>query len=141
MSPSAVVESWRALTATTRAQDFLLNGFAGQPTRGSCRVVSFDRTARWRRAGAALAKWWGLAALSLFIPVAHAVLVPGFFIFGLYQFVQRVDTKELACDARGTCPDCGVEQALEVASRWRVPQDITCAACHRGLTLSLPSDP
>jgi hypothetical protein len=88
-----------------------------------------------------LAKCWGLAALSLFIPVAHAVLVPGFLGFGLYQFVQRAGTRELACEARGTCPDCGAEQALEVASRWRVPQDIACAACHRGLTLSLPLEP
>jgi hypothetical protein len=118
-----------------------VKGFASQPTRGSCRVISFDRAARWRRAGTALAKWWGVAALSLFIPVAHAVLVPGFLGFGLYQFVRRVGARDLACDARGTCPDCGVEQALEVASRWQVPQDTTCAACHRGLTLSLPSEP
>ena len=127
-------------TGSSRDQVFLLTGFAGTPSRGSCTVISFDRASRWRRAGAGLGKWWGLAALCVFVPVAHFALVPGFLAFGLYQFTQRVNTPELACNARGTCPDCGTEQSLELAPRWRVPQQIACATCQRGLVLSLPQD-
>lgn len=123
---------------SSREQHFILSGFSGAPTRASCTVISFDRAARWRRAGTGLGKWWGIAALCVFIPVAHFALVPGFLAFGLYQFAQRVKTPELACNARGTCPDCGVEQTLELESRWRVPQPVICSTCKRGLVLSLP---
>jgi hypothetical protein len=86
-----------------------------------------------------LGKWWGVAGLCVFIPVAHLLLVPSFFALGLYQFTQRLGTSELACDARGICPDCRAEQAFEVAPRWHVPQTVTCGRCQRGLTLSLPA--
>ena len=122
----------------SREQTFILTGFTGKKTRGSCTVTSFDRVGRWRRAGAALGKSWAAAAVAIFIPVAHAVLVPGFLAFGVYQLAYRLGTPELARNARGTCPDCGTDQALEVAPRWQVPQQVTCSTCHRGLTLSLP---
>ena len=126
------------MAGSSRNQGFLLKGFAGEPTPGSCTVLSFDRAGRWWRAGAALGKWWAVAGLCVFIPVAHFVLVPSFFAHGLYQLVQRLGIAELACNARGTCPDCGVEQSLEIAPRWLAPQQVACASCHRGLELSVP---
>jgi hypothetical protein len=126
------------MAASSRDQVFLLKGFAEKPARGSCTVISFDRAARWRRAGTALGKWWGIAALCVFIPVAHFALVPGFLAFGLYQFTQRLRTPELACNARGICPDCGADQAFDLAPRWHVPQQVMCAGCQRGLVVSLP---
>ena len=124
---------------TTRVQPFLLSGYQGEPTRGSVTIREFDREQRVRRAAAGLGKWWGVALLMVLIPVAHFVLVPSFFAYGLWQFFQRLGTVELATDARGTCPDCGTEQALELAARWRTPQPVTCRQCHRGLRLSIPS--
>lgn len=122
-----------------RQQDFLLNGFTQPPGRGSATVLTYDRPARWRRALKALGKWWGIALLSVFIPVAHFVLVPSFFLFGLFQFSQRLGAVEVPRDARGRCPDCGAEQALELAAQWQVPQLVTCHECHRGLRLTLPA--
>src|SRR5207253_766940 len=80
---------------------------------------------------AGLGKWWAVALFSVFIPVAHFVLVPSFLAYGAWQFFQRLGTVELATEARGTCPDCGAEQALELAPRWRAPQPVTCRQCHR----------
>ena len=125
------------MASSSREQYFVLTGFSGEPTRGSCTVLSFDRAGRWQRALRTVGKWWGLAFLCVFIPVAHFVLVPTFLALGLYQFTQRLGTSELTLKARGTCPDCGVEQALEVAPHWRVPQQVACTECHRGLKLSL----
>ena len=102
-------------------------------------IHAFDREQRVRRAFAGLGKWWGVAVLCVFIPVAHFVLVPTFLAYGLWQFFQRLGTAELATDARGTCPDCGTEQTLDLAPRWRAPQPVTCRQCHRGLRLSVPS--
>ena len=126
-------------TGTTRVQPIALNGYHGSPTSGSVTIHTFDREQRLRRAVAGLGKWWGVAVLCVFIPVAHFILVPSFLAYGAWQFFQRAGTVELATDARGTCPDCGAEQALELAPRWRVPQPVTCRHCHRGLRLSLPS--
>jgi hypothetical protein len=125
-----------------RQQEFLLNGFAPTPGYGSTTVITYDRPARWQRALKALGKWWGIALLSVFIPVAHFVLVPSFFLFGLFQFSQRLGAVEVPSDAHGKCPDCGAEQPLELATQWRVPQLVTCRQCHRGLRLTLPmTDP
>src|SRR6266513_2153396 len=96
---------------TTRVQPFLLRGYHGEPTRGSVTIHEFDREHRVRRAVAGLGKWWGVGLL----------------------------TVELAADARGTCPDCGAEQRLDLAVRWRAPQPVTCQQCHRGLQLVLPT--
>jgi hypothetical protein len=122
-----------------RRQEFLLNGFTQPPGHGSATVITYDRPARWHRALKALGKWWGIALLSVFIPVAHFVLVPSFFLFGLYQFSQRLGAVEVPADAHGKCPDCGAEQPLELATEWRVPQLVTCRQCHRGLRLTLPT--
>ncbi len=124
---------------TTRVQPFLLRGYHGEPTRGSVTIHEFDREHRVRRAVAGLGKWWGVGLLTVLIPVAHFVLVPSFVAYGVWQFFQRLGTVELAADARGTCPDCGAEQRLDLAVRWRAPQPVTCQQCHRGLKLVLPA--
>ena len=119
-----------------REQPFLLEGFNPQPGRGNATIVEFDRAARWRRALRALGQWWGVAILCVFIPVAHFALVPGFLLFGVYQFFQKVTTPAVGRDAKGTCPDCGAEQEFELAARWRDPQLVSCASCRRGLRLT-----
>lgn len=125
----------------TRVQSVTLAGYHGTPTQGAVTIHTFNREQRWRRALQGLGKWWGVSLLSIFIPIAHFLLVPAFLLYGVWQFVQRIGTSELAGDARGTCPDCGREQVLELAPRWRSPQPVTCRYCHRGLQLSVPIAP
>ena len=124
----------------TRVEPFILTGYNGRPTRGAVTIHEFDRAARMRRALAALGKWWAVALGCVFIPVAHFLLVPAFLAVGVWQFFQRLGTAELAADARGVCPDCGAEQALDLAARWRAPQPVTCRQCHRGLVLASPPE-
>ena len=128
-----------ASPAGTRNQRFLLKGYHGVPTSGTVTIGTFTREERVRRAFAGLGKWWGIAVVSVLIPVAHFVLVPSFLAYGVWQVFQRLGTVELVIEARGTCPDCGAEQALDLAARWRAPQPVTCRLCHRGLQLVLPS--
>jgi len=121
----------------TRIQSFVLTGYSAQSQTGTVTITAFNREQRGRRALVGLGKWWGAALLSLVIPVAHFLLVPGFLLYGVVQCVERWHTVELARGARGTCPDCGSEQPLEVRSRWHVPQAVTCSACQRGLQISI----
>lgn len=119
-----------------RKQVFQLTGYSGKSTRGSVTVISFDKKARTRRAFKALGTFWACAVGSIFIPVAHFLLVPGFFIFAIVQFFQRLGTPELGKGATGTCPDCGAEQKLDLPPRWKTPQQVTCKNCQRGLQLT-----
>ena len=102
---------------STRVQSFSLSGYHGKPTRGTVTIREFNREQRMRRALEGLGKWWGVALLSVFIPVAHFVLVPSFLLYGMWQLCQRLGTAELATDAHGACPDCGTEQTFELAPR------------------------
>ena len=133
-----MIETERFVSEGSRLQPFILSGYHGAPTRGTAAIQMFTRQQRWRRALAGLGKWWGVALLSVLIPVAHFLLVPSFLLNGAWQFSQRLGTVELASGTRGTCPDCGTEQLLELAPRWRAPQPVTCRHCHRGLRLALP---
>ena len=116
-------------------QALTLTGYHGTPTPASLLVSRFDRRGRVRRALKGLAGFWGAMVVSVFLPVAHFVLVPSFFIIGIWQLLRRLKTAELLRGAHGRCPDCGTEQDFELGSR-RFPQSVTCASCHRGLTLA-----
>ena len=122
---------------STRVQPFILRGYNGEPTHGTVTIYELDREQRVRRALAGLGTWWGVALVCVFIPVAHFVLVPSFLVYGMWHFFQRLGIAEVATNARGTCPDCGTEQQLDLASRWRALQPVTCTRCQRGLRLSL----
>ena len=122
-----------------RVQPIILSGYRGAPTPGTVTIAEFTREQRLKRGLAALGKWWGVALVAAFIPVAHFVLVPSFLLCGAAQCVQRLGTAELVTQARGVCPDCGTVQDLELAARWRAPQPVTCQQCHRGLRLVLPA--
>ena len=91
--------------AGARTQQVLLRGYHGQPSSGTVTIRQFSRDERVRRAFAGLGKWWGVAVVSVLIPVAHFVLVPSFLAYGAWQFFQRLGTVELVIDARGICPD------------------------------------
>jgi len=118
---------------------YVLSGYGATRTTAVVRVVTYQRPARIRRAAAALAVAWAAALVSVFIPLAHFVLVPGFLVAGLVAFRARLGAQDVAIDGRGTCPDCGQEQALDVKGRWQVPRAVTCRACQRGLTIGAAS--
>ena len=121
---------------TSQVRAFTLSGYNGPPTTGTVTVQQFSKDERVRRALGGLGKWWAIALGSVFIPVAHFLLVPSFLLYGIWQFAQRFGTTNLAINAHGMCPDCHTEQTLELAAPWRVPQPVTCRNCHRGLWLS-----
>ena len=117
----------------TRTEQFDIVGYADEPAGGVAKVFSFNRGERWARALKALGLSWLVAAATVFIPVAHFLLVPGFFFFGIYAFVSRVRTEEVTARIQGICPDCGAEQDFEVGGKWTLPRSLACRACGRTL--------
>jgi hypothetical protein len=122
-------------SAAARPRRLTLSGYHGTPTPATLVLATFDRKARLRRALKGLAGFWGAMVVSVFIPVAHFVLVPSFFFIGIWQFFRRLRQSEQLRGAHGRCPDCGTEQDYELGSA-RLPQSVTCGSCHRGLTLA-----
>jgi len=120
----------------TVQRTYRLTGYSGEERDARLEIRAFDRAARLRRAVGGLAAWWTVAIACAFIPVAHFALVPGFLLFGLFTFVQRLRTATVVVAARGSCPDCDAEQDLDLLGPWREGRDLACRACHRSLRLT-----
>ena len=137
--PSRDIETSHAVPspATPAAlRSLQLSGYHGQPTSAKLLVATFDPGQRVRRALKALGGFWGAMVVSVFLPVAHFVLVPSFFLIGIYQFFKRLRVSEVVRGAHGACPDCGAEQDFETGARLSFPMSVQCRQCHRGLTLA-----
>ncbi|PYO72323.1 MAG: hypothetical protein DMD64_11515 [Gemmatimonadetes bacterium] len=120
----------------TETRHFQLTGYSPTPSTATVTIRSFDKPERIRRALKGLATFWGAAIGSVFIPVAHFLLVPSFALYGAYTFFERLGAERVVVGAEGTCPDCGKPQKLEAGGRWRVPRNVACRYCQRSLRIS-----
>lgn len=122
------------MTETTQTHQ--LTGYSQTATTATVKIRSFDKPERMRRALKGVATFWAAALGSVFIPVAHFLLVPSFALYGIYTFVERLNADKIVVTAEGTCPDCGKQQTLDVGGRWRVPRNVACRYCQRSLRVS-----
>jgi hypothetical protein len=116
-----------------------LTAFGASPAQATATVLSQAPGERVARTAAALGACWGLAIVSLFIPVAHFILVPTFVIAGIAVAVLRMREDTRLLGVRGTCPRCGQEQHFEVGGRFAPSRSLDCPTCHN--TLTLTADP
>lgn len=122
------------MTETTNT--YQLTGYSQTSTTATVTIRSFDKPERVRRALKGLATFWAMALGSVFIPVAHFLLVPSFGLYGVYTLLERLGAEQIVVTAAGTCPDCRKPQQLEVGGRWRVPRNVACRYCQRSLKIS-----
>ncbi|HWC75079.1 MAG TPA: hypothetical protein VG454_14180 [Gemmatimonadales bacterium] len=120
----------------TETHSYQLKGYSPTPTTATVTVRSFDKRERVRRAIKGLATFWGAALGSIFIPVAHFLLVPSFALYGAYTFFDRLGAKQIVAAAEGVCPDCGRAQKLDTTGRWQVPTEVAFRYCQRALRIS-----
>jgi len=92
---------------------------------------------RAKRAAQALAALWGVAALAILVPIAHFVLVPGFFVAGIVVGLRKLTEPATVTGVSGVCPRCGEERAFEVGGRLRAGSKASCPACHNQLDLTI----
>ena len=112
-----------------------LTAFGAAPTRATVRVVVQGAGRRATRALAGLGACWGLALVSVFIPVAHFVLVPTFAVAGVVLAGLRLREDRRLVRVSGTCPRCGVQQEFEAGGRFRGERALDCPRCHQHLRL------
>lgn len=112
-----------------------LVAFGAPPTAATAQVLDQGASRRAARALAGLAACWGAAAVAVFIPVAHFVLVPTFVLSGVGLAVLRLREASRLVGLRGVCPRCGAEQDFEVGGRFDGERPIDCPRCHTRLRL------
>lgn len=93
---------------------------------GTLHVRCFDTRDRILRALAALGTMWLLALVSVLIPVAHFVLVPGFLLAGPVVAFMRFRVTEINEMVVGPCPTCGDPMTIEMDASDHLPMWTYC---------------
>lgn len=60
-----------------------------------------------------LVLYWGLAAVSILVPLLHFILVPSFLLIGVYVFLSQYKNTYFLKKGTYTCPSCNHPSSLE----------------------------
>src|SRR5216683_2576189 len=95
-----------------------LTAFGYEPSPATAVVVEQPPGTRFGRVLGGLGMFWGLALASVFIPVAHFVLVPTFVVGGIVMALKRAREDRRLILLRGACPRCGAAQDFRPGGRF-----------------------
>ena len=110
-----------------------LHFFGFPDTSATIHFVRHDPGARMRRAVLTLLACWALAAVTILVPIAHFVLVPGFFLAGIVLFVRRLREGETIVGVQGVCPYCKEERSFGAQGLMKSNIRVNCPVCHNQL--------
>lgn len=85
---------------------------------------------RLRQTAAGFGLCAGLAFVSLFIPVAHFILVPTFVGAGIAVAVVRAREDTRLLRVHGVCPRRATAQDFEGGGRFTPTRSLDCPTCH-----------
>jgi len=103
--------------------------FGMTPQAGTARVRRRDPGERTARALRAAGLCLGLALLTVFIPIAHFVLVPGFLLAAPFFAFRRLRERDSIVQLSGTCPRCNAPRTFEAGGALRPSLRTTCPVC------------
>jgi len=112
-----------------------LTAFGHPPQPVVAAIIEQAPGQRFARTLGGLGMFWGLALVSLFIPVAHFILVPTFLVAGIAMAIKRSQEDRRLLRVRGACPRCGAVQELAPGGRFVDGRSFDCPKCHGNLTL------
>jgi len=118
----------------TRAIEFKSQA-SGNTTPAQMHITEFSVTEQKSRAIQSLLKFWLIAAVCILIPIAHFLLVPGFFIGGIIVASRRWKTEREGEDASGSCPACHNQITVSLEKNADLPQWHDCPECADALQL------
>jgi len=110
----------------------------GKAADGRLYTTVYSAGERTQRALLRLAVLWLLAGVSLFIPLAHFVLVPGFLIAGPVLAVMVYRSAQARDRVEGRCPACGAEITIKLEASDEIPKWTYCPACNAALEITEP---
>lgn len=93
-------------------------------------IQTFNQTQRTQVAMRKLGLFWGLAILSVLIPVFHFILVPLFFCLGFFFAHKGYKSEGQVLSGSTTCPHCHAEVTVKKAElNWPITE--ICQGCAR----------
>src|SRR3569623_958855 len=111
-----------------------ING-AEQERVGVLRLQVISPQDRVMRAAKVWGLCWLLATITLFIPIAHFVLVPGFLLAGPIWAIKRYGVTLALEQVTGHCPNNGEEITLKLDPSDHLPMWTYCPGCNASLQL------
>ena len=112
---------------------FLLSAFAFW----SVVIEPLGLAGRLVRSLGILVACWGAAIVSIFIPVAHFFLVPGFLVLGVVLAVARGRERERILRLHGICPRCRREREFIQSGRQGGTLWVSCPGCFNRLSVTI----
>jgi hypothetical protein len=104
-------------------------------TEGAALLIERTLVGRAGRAAGVWAGCWIAAAISIFIPLFHFILVPTLLLLGPLLGVLRLREDITLAGVRGTCPRCAVERHFSTSGRFKDGRGVHCDGC--GSTLRI----
>lgn len=96
---------------------------------GTLFFTAYNPADRTTRAITALVVCWIIAAVTLFIPIAHFFLVPAFLIAGPVVAVSRYKQQDSKEKVEGTCPRHNGPFAVKLENTDKLPKWTYCPEC------------
>lgn len=100
-------------------------------------ITVFTQQEQKMRALKSLVMFWGIGTVCILIPIAHFILVPGFFIGGIIVASRRWKIEAEGIDATGICPACDNEICIKLDKNADLPQWKDCPECADPLELQI----
>jgi hypothetical protein len=102
---------------------------------GELHTRRFNSGERMGRAGKVLGISWALALVTLFIPIAHFVLVPTFLIAGPVMAAMKYKVETVMEKVHGICPECNQVVDIVLEPNDKLPKHTYCPACNKPVHL------
>lgn len=113
--------------------------YADRSSNGTVYYKEWTSKEKIRRALKTLGLMWGLAVLSIAIPIAHFILVPGFFLAGPIAALIIFGRENVILGGIGTCPDCREVFDISKSKPQKSLKDV-CSHCHHQVFVKLDTD-
>jgi hypothetical protein len=122
-----------------KAIELPLTGFGAAATPARVEILTLSPVDRIKGAAVIFGVSLLGAAIAIFIPLVHFVLVPAALILGAVFALLRLRQREIFRSAGGRCPFCSTEQSFTVMGRFKLPKKLYCSSCQRQLMLDEPT--
>lgn len=101
-------------------------------------VSEYLKSYRLMRALKALGICWAIALVCILVPILHFVLVPAFFLAGIFMFFMQMGIHFHLISGQIQCPSCDKDMPLKPgAFDW--PKREICVNCRADLTINKKS--
>lgn len=121
--------------ATAESRPIRIESNDGAVSTGMLHIMKYTKKERVTRALKVLGLMWALALATLFIPIAHFVLVPGFLIAGPVMAFMRYRVIEHPDNATGECPVCRHAMKISLEPNAHLPMWTYCPASNDPIQL------